>query len=162
MLQQASKPKKPRNREIGEVKGLSMGGRIRASQDGLRPGWGKCLNPRNWIRHRWVMTGRQRRSVGIMIGIGEGLDTQVPKIMMDHQTERGLRTRSIYGNVSLYLWLTVWCCGWVEDVSFVFLCWKVEIQNVNQVSWAINYIPASWEEDCELHLFKQLLMWHIF
>ena len=26
VLQQASKPKKPRNREIGEVKGLSMGG----------------------------------------------------------------------------------------------------------------------------------------
>ena len=42
-----------------------------------------------------------------MIGIGEGLDTQVPKIMMDHQTERGFKTRSRYGNVSvpLMLWM---------------------------------------------------------
>ena len=63
-------------------KGSNYGGgfvQVRIVGRGELAGWGKCLNPRNWIRHRSIMTGSRRNSAGIMIGIGKGFDTEVPK-----------------------------------------------------------------------------------
>ena len=66
-------------------KGSNYGGgfvQVRIVGRGELAGWGKCLNPRNWIRHRSIMTGSRRNSAGIMIGIGKGFDTEVPKKLM--------------------------------------------------------------------------------
>ena len=55
-----------------------------------------------------------------MIGIGRGLDTQVPKIMMYHQTQRGLKFKTLLTSHNTLLpppWLPALdclLCAWVD------------------------------------------------